>query len=514
MTVNELGKETIKELARKKEPLTPQNYSRTFCALANEKGFTLDDCEVLDKFVEKLNPYFQADLKNFNLNTQSEFITYLVANLNRLSSSNEGKLPLVLITLVKRLLQSITLLHDKEARELANASLERIEHLADTNTFSILKDKWFNFLTKYDDSFLENLRNYGSFKSDDIKDIVEEMIFLLNKKEDDNTLYQSLSSLIVPALTPSIASSMDDDLADISYEIKNSPHLLKDKEFQKRVKEFILKRIELDKNELKTNVEDIYNLLGNVSSKIVKLVENSSLKRDKIRDIKDELVALKFSKHNFNTIKEQLVTIANSLELEVSNISDDMEHDDETVKNLRLKIKKLEIALDKAKKETKIDFLTNLLSKRGLEEDLNRAEKSYSRYGIDYSIIFMDLDKFKMLNDTFGHEAGDLVLKSCGKIFNSLKRDVDVIGRYGGEEFLVLLPSTPLQGAKIFAEKIRQKIEKFEFLYKGERVPVTVSGGVVNRKDYDSQKEMIEAADALLYKAKEAGRNRIYSTDE
>jgi len=514
MTVNELGKETIKELARNKEPLTPQNYSKTFCKLANEKGFTLDDCQKIERFIDKLNPYFQKDLNQYKLNTEDELLTYLVATLNRLSSSADGKFALTLTTLIKRLLQSITLLHDKEAKDLANASLERIDHLADENTFAILKDKWFDFLTAYDDSHLDRLKEYGRFQSSDLKSIVDEIVKILNKKESKSDFLDEIGSLIVASLTPSIASSMDDELAELSYEIKNSPTLLNDKSFQKRVREFIKKRVELDKSEIKKKAEDIYTLLGNVSTKIVNLIENSTMSRDKIRAVKDELVALKFSQHNFDTIKEQLVTLANSLEIEASNLSQDMQDEDESVKNLRLKIQKLEIALNKAKRETRLDFLTKLLSKKALDEELNRAEKSYSRYGIDYSILFLDLDKFKMLNDTFGHEAGDLVLKSCGKIFNSTKRDVDMAGRYGGEEFLFILPNTPLQGAKIFAKKIRKKVEDYDFLYKGERVDVTLSGGVVNRKDYDNQKEMIEDADRLLYRAKEAGRNRVYSKDD
>jgi diguanylate cyclase (GGDEF)-like protein len=210
-------------------------------------------------------------------------------------------------------------------------------------------------------------------------------------------------------------------------------------------------------------------------------------------------------------MKERLVTIANSLEVEVSSLSGVMRDDEDVVKNLKLKVHKLEKALQRAKKETRHDFLTNLISKRGLDEDLNRAEKSYERYGIDYSIVFFDLDKFKMLNDTFGHEAGDVVLQQTGKILNQIKRDVDIVGRYGGEEFLALLPNTPLDGANIFAEKVRVGIEEFEFLYKGERLNVTISGGSVNRKDFLNQKSMIEGADKLLYKAKEDGRNRIYS---
>ncbi|MCH9813625.1 MAG: GGDEF domain-containing protein, partial [Epsilonproteobacteria bacterium] len=119
-------------------------------------------------------------------------------------------------------------------------------------------------------------------------------------------------------------------------------------------------------------------------------------------------------------------------------------------------------------------------------------------------------DFFKKVNDTFGHEAGDVILKKLGQIFLELKRDVDIIGRYGGEEFLAILPNTPLSGALVFAEKIRSKVEAYDFLYKDEKVPVTISAGVGHCSDHNDQKALISAADEALYKAKNSGRNCIY----
>ena len=303
---------------------------------------------------------------------------------------------------------------------------------------------------------------------------------------------------------------MDDDLATISYELRNSPSILSSKEVQEDIKSLVKRRITLDKEEVKARIASLDNLLGDVSSKILALIDNSSLSRDKIRGIKDELIALDYTKHSFETMKEKLVTIASSLEIETESLVSVMENDDKKVKQLQQKVHKLELALAKAKKETRKDFLTNLISKRGLDEDLNRVDKSFERYGIDYSICFFDLDKFKMINDTFGHEAGDIILKHTGQIMNKIKRDVDIFGRYGGEEFLAILPNTPLDGALVFAQKIRQEVEAYNFLYKGESITVTVSAGVTNRKDFSSQKEMIEASDRLLYKAKEAGRNKVF----
>jgi diguanylate cyclase (GGDEF)-like protein len=509
MTINEIVKETITTLTKKRIAMTPENYAETFCMIAKERGVVVGDCQSVKRFVDKLNPTLQSDLTKYNVNTPDELLTYLVASLNRIMGQSEGKQSLILITLVKRLLQTISLLHNKEARELASASLERIEYLAEQNTFTLIKDKWFDFLTRYDDAHMKKLKAYYDIRSDDFPEIVDELI-MIAKEGGDREVLEPIASLIVASLTPSIASSMDDDLATLSYELKNSPDILNKIEVQDEIKLLVKRRIALDKDEVKSRITSLDNLLGNVSSKILTLIDKSNLSRDKIKGIKDELIALDYTKHSFETMQDKLVTIANSLEIETESLANVMQADDEMVKNLQAKVHKLEIALSKAKKETRKDFLTNLISKRGLDEDLNRVDKSYERYGIDYSICFFDLDNFKMLNDTFGHEAGDIVLKYTGEIMNRVKRDVDIFGRYGGEEFMAILPNTDLPGAIIFAEKVRQEIDNFTFTYKGEAIPVTVSVGVANRKDYENQKAMIEGADALLYKAKKAGRNRVF----
>ncbi len=509
MTINEIVKATITQLTKNRVSMTPENYAEVFCRIAKEKGVAVGDCQSIKRFIDKLNPTLQSDLSKYKVKTQEELLTYLVSSLNRIMGQSEAKQSMLLIALVKRLLQSISLLHDKEARELATASLERIEYLSEQNTFSLIKDKWFAFLTQYDDSAMEKLKKHYDVKSDDFADIVD-MLIKAGPVEGESDSLEPIASLIVAALAPSLASSMDDDLATISYELKNSPDILTKADVQEEVKLLIKQRIRLDKDEVKSRISSLDDLLGNVSSKILNLIEKSTLSKEKVRGIKDELIALDFSKHSFEMMQEKLVTIANSLELETESLVTVMQEDDVVVQKLQAKVKKLEKALQQAKKETRKDFLTGLISKRGLDEDLTRVEKSFERYGIDYSLCFFDLDKFKMINDTFGHEAGDIVLKATGQIMNRVKRDVDIMGRYGGEEFLAILPNTDLAGSLVFASKVRQEIEKFAFMYKGERINVSVSGGVTNRKDFENQKGMLEGADALLYQAKEAGRNRIY----
>jgi len=508
MTINEIVKETITTLTKKRMPMTPANYAETFCKVAKEKGVMAEDCQGVQRFIEKLNPTLKSDLKKYNVHTSDELLTYLVSNLNRVMGQSETKQSLLLASLVKRLLHTISLLHNKEAKELAVSSLERIKSLSDTNTFKLIKEKWEEFGEQYDEKHIEKLKAYYPVKSDYFIEIVEELIEA-SKSSDEREVLEPLAHLIVGALSPSIALSMDDELATLSYELKNSPNILGTTKVQEEIKALIEKRVALDNDEVKARIISLDTLLSDVSSRIVTLIDKSTLSREKIRGIKDELIALDYTQHSFETMKEKLVTIANSLEFETESLNTVMKEDSTSVKNLQEKVKKLELALSHAKKETRKDFLTNLVSKRGLDEDLNRADKSFERYNIDYSLCFFDLDNFKMINDTFGHEAGDVILKQTGAIMNKVKRDVDIFGRYGGEEFLAILPNTPKEGAKVFAEKVRSEIEAFDFLYKGEPIAVTVSAGVANRAELGSQKEVIERADTLLYRAKEKGRNRV-----
>ena len=179
------------------------------------------------------------------------------------------------------------------------------------------------------------------------------------------------------------------------------------------------------------------------------------------------------------------------------------------IKKLKLRNEKLEHALQVAKMESKEDFLTKLASRRALDEELKKVEEAYKRYKIDYSVCFVDIDHFKTINDTYGHDAGDIVLSALGKILKRFTRDVDFVGRYGGEEFLIILPNTGLESAIEFAKKIKDIIANFKFMYKNERIDVKVSVGVSERKINKSLQDTIKAADKMLYRAKKEGRNRV-----
>jgi diguanylate cyclase (GGDEF)-like protein len=171
---------------------------------------------------------------------------------------------------------------------------------------------------------------------------------------------------------------------------------------------------------------------------------------------------------------------------------------------------------EKTVKASRYDSLTGLFNRQSMDEALERELSRAKRYNKDLSVIFFDLDDFKYVNDTHGHQAGDEVLKQIAAIIMAEKRMEDIAARYGGEEIVVILPETEKNSALVLAERIRKKIDKMRIDYKGEQIRLTVSGGLASfPSNAENIKGLLKCADRALYRAKGAGKNNIsfYSED-
>ncbi|HTR09666.1 MAG TPA: diguanylate cyclase [Paraburkholderia sp.] len=168
-----------------------------------------------------------------------------------------------------------------------------------------------------------------------------------------------------------------------------------------------------------------------------------------------------------------------------------------------------EEAVTKLREYADRDGLTGIANRRYFEARLADEFLRWQRYGGDLSMLLFDLDHFKRINDEFGHMAGDTVLRSMAQRVSSVVRKQDVFGRFGGEEFALLLPCTPLDDALFVAEKIRRTIADEPIEVQGVIVPVTASvGAAAARTGAPDYEGMINEADAALYTAKRQGRNR------
>jgi diguanylate cyclase (GGDEF)-like protein len=164
------------------------------------------------------------------------------------------------------------------------------------------------------------------------------------------------------------------------------------------------------------------------------------------------------------------------------------------------------------------DGLTGLDNRRHLNERIDEMFQHAQRLNEPFSLVMCDLDKFKSVNDTYGHQAGDEVLKQLAKILKDEAREIDRVGRYGGEEFMLLLPGTVLDAAVTFAERVRKRIEAHTFTFDGGTLQRTASFGVSGwpHPTIGDSDALVRTADDALYVAKETGRNRVirYGGDE
>ena len=155
------------------------------------------------------------------------------------------------------------------------------------------------------------------------------------------------------------------------------------------------------------------------------------------------------------------------------------------------------------------DGLTSVGNRICLDTTLDREIEQAHRYKLPLSVLVVDVDRFKSVNDNYGHHAGDLILKTIAKTIQNASRGADTVFRFGGEEFVVLLNNTDVAGAKVTAERLRQAISNIQVSYEGQIIPVTASLGAASLCHGESKAELLERADRALYKAKANGRDRV-----
>src|SRR5690606_11970402 len=156
------------------------------------------------------------------------------------------------------------------------------------------------------------------------------------------------------------------------------------------------------------------------------------------------------------------------------------------------------------------DGMTGLLNKRALITEAERRLKVAARFKKPLSVLVTDIDHFKQVNDTYGHDVGDVVIKGMGEVLKRIKRDTDIVGRFGGEEFVIVCEHTDEAGAKNLAERIRRELEATTFQTELGPLSVTASIGVATfpmaGNDYA---QLFKATDEALYVAKRSGRNQV-----
>jgi diguanylate cyclase len=283
---------------------------------------------------------------------------------------------------------------------------------------------------------------------------------------------------------------------------------------------------DLQKNKINISFEIALNLFRkHVANKQVLLAENKvgelqKILTEMIRQLGSSGIKLDTRDHSLESYTEKLIQ-STSIE-DMAAIAQKIVSDTKAVVSASRNLKKqmdetvteiytLKEELKGIKQTARTDVLTGLLNRRGFDQAISKTRQDAITHNNTFSIILTDIDHFKKVNDTHGHLIGDNVLKMISRLLKEQIKGKDIAARFGGEEFVLVLPETPLNGAFILAEQIRKRLQTMKWITKDSGKPigsVTVSLGVAQYKPDETIEALIQRVDNALYFAKKNGRNK------
>lgn len=276
---------------------------------------------------------------------------------------------------------------------------------------------------------------------------------------------------------------------------------------ERRLKEVLYKQSQL-KAGLHDAREAIKQLLAGFVDHLADFAEATSEYHDKIEACSEKISAASNISELENVIGEVMKETRN-IQLNALRSRDDLRLTQQKVKESEERIRQLESELAATSDMVRHDQLTGVLNRHGLEEMFNKEVARARRHESALCVGLLDIDNFKKLNDSLGHDAGDQALIHLASVCRDTLRPQDTVARYGGEEFVILLPETSLNEATVALTRLQRELTKKFFLHGNEKVLITFSAGVTQITEEDTQATVIKRADEAMYQAKKTGKNRV-----
>ncbi len=503
MTITNMIKNVLKKMQDEGVSITPNEYKKYFCIEARRNKIAIEDCRMLDKFVAKMDEDLQKQFRKYSAKDIDDLFVFLVSNLNRAKLGDAEFLNSSLYLFLHTLMDTLQLFASKDARNLALDTKNKLNIYFDQASIDFLRNRWIEFNKSYDSSF-----------GDEWEDIIphpKTIEELSSASFKEYTKQKQRADFFEEFIEFAAKPSVSDDSSSTSS-IKEALRKYQESKDIKSIENDIMRsfdlRVSLDRAKIDEKTKTISEIVNVISSKLISFIDRNKQHTKIIIDIKENIVDIN-NMSSVDDIKNRLLSITDKLESEINALNTNLNDKNSEILELNKKINTLEESLKVSEKKSKIDYLTKTLTKRAFDDELDRFEAIFQRHGSEYAIVFLDIDHFKHINDTYGHDAGDKILSTIGKILNNNTRGEDVVGRFGGEEFVALLPSSTKDGATTYAEHIRKSVESSRFIYKNQKIEVTISSGVALRSQNESMKDTVNKADLLLYEAKKSGRNRV-----
>lgn len=273
-----------------------------------------------------------------------------------------------------------------------------------------------------------------------------------------------------------------------------------------------LKELVFKQGKLKHGLAEAKDTLKQMASTFVErlgeMTRHTGEFHQKIEDYQEEIRSTE-DITELNILLDRLMQDTRAMQLDALRSHEELKESQKKVNEAEQRIRQLTTELDQASEMAHNDYLTGALNRRGLSEAIEREFSRADRLDTKLCIALMDVDHFKKLNDSLGHEAGDIALVHLAKVTKAALRPSDVLARYGGEEFVILLPETDMEEGIRVMTRVQRELTKNFFLHNNERVLITFSAGVAQRLADEMPQAVMGRADAALYQAKQTGRNRV-----
>ncbi|MBD3841925.1 MAG: diguanylate cyclase [Campylobacterales bacterium] len=362
---------------------------------------------------------------------------------------------------------------------------------------NLIKQKIEATPSNYEKEFLKVSNELGYYEN-------KQQNLFNDKNNFINTLHE--------ALKPSVSLWLDSDLDNFIFYLLDNPDLLMEQSSLDRIDYFIQKRFNTDASIVSEKTADITKLVLVINDILSSAVQTSSEGKNCVKQIKEKISCIDVSsstKEELNILQSSLIEAASNLEEQMDSVGHSFKESQNDVQRLKDRINELEDELKRAHQKSEKDFLTQVVNRRAFENRFDQFEQKYNRLGQKYAVVFFDLDKFKSINDKYGHNGGDVVLKTFASILQKLTREVDIVARYGGEEFVSVIHYKDINEIFIYIKRIKDVVSKHKFIYQEHKIELTFSAGIQLRENCQNAYETISDADDFLYVAKSSGRNKI-----